>query len=579
MHAFWPLTLVSLLPAQQLVVDVWPGITGMGPPQWEQVARDGRGGLLLTGNDGIHGRELFVVSRSGLAAILDLRPGSLGSNPGVFWSGDDVVFVSALDATGTGRLWRMDPTTHALVVVSTAVESPDERLVRTGDSWVFRGRDLAHGAELWRTDGTAPGTYLVRDIEPGGWIDGSPRRFASSGQRAMFAQLTFLTVPWITDGMTATRLASSSLNNPSSFLALASHWLFVAGTPAAGYELWTSDETPLGTHMLVEVNPGAATGVVSELVRLGAGALFLGDGPGLGIEPWWSDGTASGTRLVADVNPGPASSCVLGITGLVPAGDGVWMTLTDGVHGTEPWFTNGTAAGTFMPADICPGCGASIRPFVTNAAPPMYAVGLDRTIVFVADTGTTGNEIWVSDGTAAGTFPLNEILPGLASAEPRDFLRVGPNVFFTADDGIHGRELWALPTAATKAAVTETVSPPCTGGLPHPQITSQSTPRVGNQAFAIGVAGALANSFAGLFASFDVQEQQFGGCTLWPETTGMFAATMTDGNGVASLSVPIPALPFLAGVQLWLQWGIVRSGGPMLGLVDPSDALFVQIGK
>lgn len=563
------------LPAQGLVIDMNPG-QGSGQVGVQQ--SDGRGRLLMAANDSLHGQELFVVNRQGAAQLVELRPGVHGSYPRTLWSGDDVVFLAAKDVSDTAWIWRLDPTTLNVAIVTLAVHDPGECLVRTGTSWVFRGSDAVHGAELWRTDGTAAGTYLLRDLEPGP-IDGYPYGFAGNGVRAMFVQSQFNSVPWATDGLTVTRLATNSLGFPNSFLLLPPHWLFVAGTSATGDELWTSDETLLGTHLLVEINPGSAAGVASELVPLGVGALFLGYGPGLDCEPWWTDGTAAGTRRVADVNSGPASSCALGITGLVPAGDGVWMTLTDGVHGTEPWFTDGTPAGTSMVADICPGNGASIRPFVTNEAPPMYPVGLDRTIVFVADTGTTGNEIWVSDGTAAGTFPLPEILPGPASAEPRDFLRVGPNVFFTADDGIHGRELWALPTAATKAAVTETVSPPCTGGLPHPRITSQSIPRVGNLTFAIGVTGASANSFAGLFASFDVQEQQFGGCTLWPETTGMFAATMTDGNGVASLPVPIPTLPFLAGVQLWLQWGIVRSGGPMFGLVDPSDALFVQIGK
>lgn len=53
-----------------------------------------------------------------------------------------------------------------------------------------------------------------------------------------------------------------------------------------------------------------------------------------------------------------------------------------------------------------------------------------------------------SDGTAAGTYRLSDIAPGAASSDPGPFWVVGDQVLFGADDGDHGRELWALPISA-----------------------------------------------------------------------------------------------------------------------------------
>jgi ELWxxDGT repeat protein len=38
--------------------------------------------------------------------------------------------------------------------------------VRVGDTLYFAADDGSHGTELWRTDGTRAGTWLVKDINP-----------------------------------------------------------------------------------------------------------------------------------------------------------------------------------------------------------------------------------------------------------------------------------------------------------------------------------------------------------------------------------------------------------------------------
>jgi ELWxxDGT repeat protein len=74
------------------------------------------------------------------------------------------------------------------------------------------------------------------------------------------------------------------------------------------------------------------------------------------LELWATDGTASGTHLVKDINPGPESSTpragvVLGAT--------LFFWADDGTHGAELWVTDGSAAGTHLVKDCYPGSNDS----------------------------------------------------------------------------------------------------------------------------------------------------------------------------------------------------------------------------
>jgi ELWxxDGT repeat protein len=55
-----------------------------------------------------------------------------------------------------------------------------------------------------------------------------------------------------------------------------------------------------------------------------------------------------------------------------------------------------------------------------------------------------GRELWRSNGTEAGTYKVADIYPGLGESEPLFITLAGQHLFFSADDGVHGRELWAL---------------------------------------------------------------------------------------------------------------------------------------
>jgi ELWxxDGT repeat protein len=206
--------------------------------------------------------------------------------------------------------------------------------------------------------------------------------------------------------------------------------------------------------------------------EVGEVMYFTADDDVNGREPWVSDGTVGGTRLLRDIDPGSANSSPIAFarfgdfvyfdaTG--PSGDGLWRTdgTTDGTTevsgavrgardltvvgsdlffsaeqasvGTELFVTDGTAAGTRLVQDISPGFDDSF---------PDDLTAFDGLLYFEADDGTTGGELWRSDGTEAGTRLVKDIEPGTSGGYGDGLTVYDGLLYFEADDGTTGGELW-----------------------------------------------------------------------------------------------------------------------------------------
>ncbi|HEV7516740.1 MAG TPA: ELWxxDGT repeat protein, partial [Thermoanaerobaculia bacterium] len=63
-------------------------------------------------------------------------------------------------------------------------------------------------------------------------------------------------------------------------------------------------------------------------------------------------------------------------------------------------------------------------------------------VYFSAQDPQHGNELWRTDGTAAGTELFLDLCPGDCSSQPYTLAALGGRLFFSADDGVHGREPW-----------------------------------------------------------------------------------------------------------------------------------------
>jgi ELWxxDGT repeat protein len=88
-----------------------------------------------------------------------------------------------------------------------------------------------------------------------------------------------------------------------------------------------------------------------------------------------------------------------------------------------------------MVKDINPGSADGYLSYLTNVNGVLY---------FTANDGTNGYELWKSDGTAAGTAMVKDIYPGSGSGSPSNLTNVNGVLYFSANDGTHGTELWSI---------------------------------------------------------------------------------------------------------------------------------------
>jgi ELWxxDGT repeat protein len=149
-----------------------------------------------------------------------------------------------------------------------------------------------------------------------------------------------------------------------------------------------------------------------------------------------------GAVLVKDINPGNhKSSSTGGYPGVFSDVAGtLFFAAGDRKHGVELWRSDGTRRGTRMVKDIRPGP----RPCCRDQGASSYPSGLTavgRTLYFVADDGIHGPELWRSDGTSRGTRLVKDLNPGAGDTGPGQLTDVAGTLFFTASDGTHG-DLW-----------------------------------------------------------------------------------------------------------------------------------------
>ncbi|HEV8306372.1 MAG TPA: ELWxxDGT repeat protein [Methylomirabilota bacterium] len=150
--------------------------------------------------------------------------------------------------------------------------------------------------------------------------------------------------------------------------------------------------------------------------------------------------------LVKDINPGLPNSVPTDITAV---GGTAFFAANDGSTGIELWKSDGSAAGTVRVRDINPGPGSSVPQELTN---------VNGTLFFAATDGVNGLELWKSNGTEAGTVLVKNIQAGAASSSPHNLTNVNGVLFFAADDGTSGVELWKSDGTETGTVIVKHIN-------------------------------------------------------------------------------------------------------------------------
>jgi ELWxxDGT repeat protein len=173
-------------------------------------------------------------------------------------------------------------------------------------------------------------------------------------------------------------------------------------------------------------NPAAS----KEVAQVAGTVFFVAQDREQGFELWKSDGTHAGTLLVRDINPGRRGSRPGYLTQVNRT---LFFRAASAPGKAGLWMSDGSRAGTVLVKEF-----GGISPIHALAA-------VERTLYFFGRDDEHGFELWRSDGTGAGTVLVKDILPGHHGSGPSDdmdVLNVNGTLFFQADDGIHGVELW-----------------------------------------------------------------------------------------------------------------------------------------
>ncbi len=213
---------------------------------------------------------------------------------------------------------------------------------------------------------------------------------------------------------------------------------FSADDGVHGRELWRSDGTTEGTVLVRDIYAGPEFSTPSLLTNVNGTLFFTADDGQHGEELWRSDGTWEGTVLVKDIHPGSPGSNPFQLT--VSNGT-LFFIADDGVHGAELWKSDGTTAGTILVKDINPGVESS-WPYQGMGYTPYLLTDVNGRLFFFADDGVHGIELWTSDGTTEGTRLVRDLSPGGAGTFFAELISVDGLLFFSAYTAQEGYGLW-----------------------------------------------------------------------------------------------------------------------------------------
>ena len=428
-----------------------------------------------------NGKELWVTdgTDAGTAMIKDINEGAESSSPRDLFVYKGVIYFFASTTAAGVELWKSDGSTAGTIMVkdinpgsANSYDNLHTSFFATTSRLYFDANDGSHGTELWTTTGSEVGTQMVKDIKPGTGSSNCANFIAVTDNKVLFSadDGTHGDELWISNGsaggtsLVKDLVSGADGSSPQQFVPYGSKFFFLtaSGFPLVKYKLYLTDGTGAGTVLVKDFgNVGIAILANSVIInnKLYFAALNFTT---TGFELWSSDGTTAGTGIFKDINPGTASSSPIILPDFfdVQAAGDIHTTLfngkiffiaDDGTHGTELWITDGTDNGTTMVKDINPGSDSA---FSLEHLSWFYTT---TGLYFAANDGTHGFELFKTDGTEANTDLVEDINQGSNSSNPFMFMLLSHHIYLTADDGDNeggNRDLYKIDEEVTTLPVT-----------------------------------------------------------------------------------------------------------------------------
>ena len=358
--------LIAQLPV--LLKDINPTSTAYnGPSIGKPVTLNGK--TIFIANDGVHGYELWTTDGTelGTQMLLDINPAA-GESGVHYDEGYDKslsepvngkVFFSASSNGLDFELWVTDGTVLGTKRVKntplnlSAYHGPRTFTV-LGDKVYYFLND-----QLWVSNGKASGTKMIEAKATGDLLF-----LCAYNNKLLYYSYDSIdnSEPWdlyITDGTIGGGSLLIDANqyvvqyNPIN-VELNGLFYFVHNDGIHGYEIWVTDVTPGGTHMLKDIisNSAATDGNGNEIRSLTVfdGKLYLaadtnGLEGGVNYQPWVSDGTEAGTVLLKDIECIPDFKVFNNQLFFGGRNSG-------GLTNYELWVSDGTDAGTTLFKDV-----------------------------------------------------------------------------------------------------------------------------------------------------------------------------------------------------------------------------------
>jgi len=161
-----------------------------------------------------------------------------------------------------------------------------------------------------------------------------------------------------------------------------------------------------------------------------AGAyLYLTATDATGKGAWRTDGTEAGTIRL--------STTALSPYGFTELNGIAYFFAGNAVGGWDLWRSDGTVAGTTLVAALTP------PPTSYTPPSPNAMTAVNGRLFFFADDGVSGRELWSSDGTGAGTARVQDLAPGtLDGVSPSQLVTLDGAVYVSGDNTVSGNEPW-----------------------------------------------------------------------------------------------------------------------------------------